>query len=78
MSESTKTDPRAWLEEAVDQYMQHGEVPDAYPPGVVDVRWEHNDPLPLQGDASTRVAPRPGFTFTAELNSGEEIETWRP
>lgn len=73
MSESTKTDLRAWLEEAVDHYIQQGEIPDAYPPGVGDVRWEHNAPL-----AWTPEAPKPGFTFTAELDNGETIETWRP
>lgn len=82
MSESPEIDLRAWLEEAVDLYMQRGEVPDAYPAGVVDVRWEHNSPLALPTSADAlareRPQPRPGFTFTAELESGETIEVWRP
>lgn len=79
---STVSEIRSWLEEAVDLYMQRGEAPEAYPPGVVDVRWEQNSPLARWdgGDVWTRTKPqpRPGFTFTAELESGETIEVWRP
>lgn len=82
MNETTSTDLRAWLEHAVDLYVKHGEVPDAYPPGIADVRWEHNSPLARWdgGDVWTREKPqpRPGWTFTAVLDSGQTIEVWRP
>lgn len=78
MSESPKTDIRPWLEAAADRYMR-GETPTAFPSGVVNARWEHNAPLAEWSDCYTWTpeTPRPGWTFTAELEDGEKLTTYR-